>query len=403
MATYFSDAPEVQGWLEQFKQEDLPTVRLLLDSLSLVSRDETAQVLEKTLRQFVARTDVPAPVSLVAVRETLGGEDSYFPLADEREKPILVGSGDYPGSEALIGSLLRTVARSDKSTFLNHSSLAQLRGKRCRSVVFVEDIIGSGDRLRKFVDLYTRHPTIKSWLSLGYIRIYVVAYASTDEGEERSERLPKVTRFAAARQCPSFNNVPWSLEQKERVEFLCYRKRPLGKEWALGYRKTGGLLVFENSVPNNLPAILWGSGKGRRVWKPLFPNKAVPENLTQYFGHAPAPGQLAARLRSLGQKRLAEGRWLDTADPQERKMILVLSAVRKSRNMKALRNITGLTLPELNRTISKCEKYELLNASKRITERGYLELQRARRIKRKSEIKVAKPKPFYYPESLRRV
>ena len=398
MAQHLSESPEAKQWLEQFSERDRSSARLLLDSLTLVSRDETMRVLEQTLVDFVEAVFLHDPISLVAVRKTLSKEESYFSLHTKHEKPKLVTNRSFPGSEALIANLFKNLVRLDRNKFLDHANLVRLKNKKCRRIIFVDDVIGSGDRVSGFIKLYTRHPTIRSWLSYGLIRIFVIAYSGTELGVRRVKALKYVSAVRVGKSCPTFDDASWSDKERDAVESLCRMYSPRDQN-PLGHKETGGLLVFEHSVPNNTPPILWANEGG---WRPLFPDRTVPSRLTAYFGRPPSDEELRNRLARLGQTQLARGEWLNVADPQIRKVILVLSSLQRSRSTRALLQMTGLSLPDLEAIISLCEQQKLLLPSRRLTKRGHQTLEHARSIGGRTKPAVATNPSFYYPDSLRR-
>lgn len=317
-----SDTDEARAWLAQFEPSDQPFARLLLEGLVLVSRQDFERDLQ-TLILLEAKRAL-APVVLVPIRETKHLESYYEPDTGEHRrnaKARLLSPDSLPGSEAIVAQIMTTLTRINSNLFVKApADLSSIRKARCRSIFFVDDLIGSGNRVNEFFDVFNKHPTIKSWYSFRWIRFYVITYSVTEFGKqqvlEREDRPPE--KISYIRKCPTFDEMPWTPQQRKAIEDICIRYNP-GKNssFALGFKESKGMMIFEHSVPNNAPAILWKSGYD---WKPLFP-KAVLPSLAHLFRLPPI--DLEQKLNELGQPRLARGAWHLLANPYLRKVVLV--------------------------------------------------------------------------------
>ena len=171
-------------FLKQFDFSDGATAAALIDSLILVSHDKFQAGLSGSLRLLINESQ--RPLALYAVREA--DASPYFDSSDPKHRPSAVRSGARVGSEGTIAHLLRDTANTyGTSKVLDHPTVAAMRAGKVWQLVIVDDRIGSGQRMTKFIRSLSRHSTIKSWLSYGYVRIVVVANASTIAGSRLVE------------------------------------------------------------------------------------------------------------------------------------------------------------------------------------------------------------------------
>ncbi|MCV5540086.1 hypothetical protein OFN30_32625, partial [Escherichia coli] len=61
-------------------------------------------------------------------------------------------------------------------------SLDQMRNLQVKKLILIDDLIGSGDRTKEFIESVYNHPTIKSRLSFGTLEIEILAYMATHIG-----------------------------------------------------------------------------------------------------------------------------------------------------------------------------------------------------------------------------
>ncbi|TCM07449.1 hypothetical protein [Sphingomonas sp. PP-CC-3G-468] len=399
-----SETDRGKAWLGNFSEDEQVAARLLLDGLDLVGADRLRADLHLKIEALAAT--LPSPIALVPVRAVDGGQ-SYHPLHSRDSRPQLLPSTSFPGSEALIGNLAASLRRGSENDgpFVAAPSLRNMRAARCRTVLFVEDFSGSGDRILAFDKAFRRHPTIRSWLSRKWIDVHVVAFAATSDATRRLVRHFGADRVHVHRMCPTFADRPWTGEERQAVEKLCRDHYvETGKAGAYGYGNSRGMMAFVHSVPNNLPPILWQAG--RRVghgWRSFFENQAVPSDLFTLFGDA-SPEQRAERtLMLLGQRRLAAGGWRAVAGAQTTRILLVLSALsRRPASIARVMSLTGMAHSEVKAVVEASRAWGLVGTTLRLTDAGLNELKHAKRFPLRDEIiPLHGSHEPYYPRSLR--
>ncbi|WP_211586596.1 hypothetical protein, partial [Klebsiella pneumoniae] len=80
---------------------------------------------------------------------------------------------------------------------------------------FIDDYIGSGQRVSDFIDAFWRDRTIASWLSSKHIKIQVVAYSATAQGLRRLGFLKAFPELIIYRDSATFITLPIKVERRE--------------------------------------------------------------------------------------------------------------------------------------------------------------------------------------------
>jgi hypothetical protein len=344
-----------------------------------------------------ALEELPAPVGVYPAREVPHRERTAL-------RPLELPYAGTPGSEGLIGNIIREVVgrKPNHDRAAMYVSLDQLRRRNVRSLLLVDDYSGSGDQLIKYVDSWAESPTIKSWLSYGFLRIHVLVLAASRNALERLHRHQFLTGVRYLEQAGNFDSAIWMDEERASIEDLCVRYA--GKPGsALGYRGERGLLVLHHTVPNNLPGILWETKNRKPDWVPLFGGRVLtPEMQIELDDYRleTDPRRIAMIIRQ---------EWLgDVAaihpNPTVRIYLLLLGAVARGyRDPMRIANLLGLTREASLQTLAACRILGLLDGTNRLTGEGRRELRSARgrsRVARSAPPCDGSDAP-YYPSSLR--
>lgn len=344
-----------RAWLSNFLPEDQPTARTLLDSVTFVRLGTIRRNLQAFLQTLLTDQKIIAPAMAVAA---LSIEDLPQP---EPGRPHVAfstfGLGDRisatPGSEGLIGNLIRDLLRAPADTnrpwLPPTSNLESLRQQRCRSIVIVTDYSGTGTQLWSYAKTLVRHPSIRSWRSGGLLRIHAVAFAATPASFEmpRRPRSP-LDQLWAAETAPTFGDRPWTAGERAAVERLCrlYAQRGHRNE-ALGYKSSRGLFATEAGVPNNLPFVLRQRGGN---WSPFFDGRTVPAELAGELGDYAPQLDSDQLIASTGQVRLARLPPSRNTRRVSNDLLMVLALLnRRARSAAEVSAITGLGLQRVAR------------------------------------------------------
>jgi hypothetical protein len=256
-----------------------------------------------------------------------------------------------------------------------------------------------GSQVTDFVGSLTRNRTIRSWRSFGWVKLYVVAFASSPAAIERVRRARDVTDAWMVEAAPSFETAPWSADIREAVTSLCLAKCRVRPSLALGFRRSAGLFVTERGAPNNLPAVLWQDVDG---WTPLFRDRTVaPEfaaSLADYRGDDSLP-ELAKRI---GQERLGRSERLRNMRGTSRQLLAALILLnRGNRSADTLSAELRVPIVRVKALLEFAKSLSFVDAEGRITQDGRDEIAANKGGLRRTTADLAGTDAPYYPSSLR--
>lgn len=405
-------------WLDQFEPLDQETAKLLLNSLTLVSHNEFRRNLETLIVE--SSNELDGPVALYAVREMKkeieeGAWDGpvipFFDqvsLSDDGESINAVDATSDQGSEAIVAQIIRQLSKAHPDKLLNHPSREELRARKCDSLMFVDDYVGSGRRVSEFIEAFWCDKTIVSWLSSKHIKIQVVAYSGTEHGIRSLRRLRARPELKIHRDSPTFSTLPINLKRRQALSDLCekYGRRAFKtrKHFWWGFKQGMSSLVFEHGCPNNTPAILWDPDDKNGKWVGVFPNRTVGTTTASVFPPEIMRGDAIQTLRDVGQTRLAKSGALMRRGELGVLILVILGIIAKGQRKRAvICYATGLSSKECEAVISKCIKWQFLTPERRITPRGLSELTAAKRMSFSPQGFLAVGSDYYYPRQLRAV
>lgn len=404
-------------WLRQFDDIDQEAAILLANSLTLISHSEFRRKLEEQVKEAAAEVD--GPVALFAVRE-LPKEapekwmtPAVMPFytctaqsADGRSVSPVAATSDL-GSEAIVAQIVRQLVKAGSDKFVNHPTLSEMRERRCRAIFLVDDFIGSGNRVRDFLESFWLEATITSWWSTKHIAFRVIAYSATEGGAASVGKHNSKPAVNIYRDATSFYSLPMGQEKKDLIKKLCldYGRRALKgrrKMW-FGYKEGMCTLVFEHGCPNNTPAILWETREGQPGWAGLFPHRTVSGEVASVFPPEIVRGDSVSMLMAAGQSRLAKSGALSRTGETGQIILLVLALIAKGhRKRAAICFATGLNSKDCERIIERCIKWKFLSPQRRITPQGLAELKAAKKFRVLDKTTIERGSDYHYPQQLRR-
>ncbi len=397
-----SETARGRAWLTNFLVEDRPAAELLLDSLEFVRTSTMRPALHTLLERLADSGEIEQPAVLASA---LSMEDLRLGTA----RPVAYTTGfetlavaldPTPGSEALVGNLIRDLLRMDKGWLHPSTGLHELQAKRCRSIIIVTDWAGSGTQLRNYALTLTRHPTIRSWRSGGFLRVYGVAYAATQAAQASvQEEVAAVDRLWMVRVAPSFADRPWSPADRVRVEALCSRYGR-GRSDALAFRGSRSLFATDLTAPNNLPAVLRFPSKNR--WQSFFEGRTVPPDLVAELGDYSGDVTFAEVVSGAGQTRLATVGPAKHSRRQSGRLLEVLALLgRRPQSSIELAAAMMLDIAEVDGLIGPLRILGLIDEHRRVTPTGRAELQAGKQAVRGVKLILDGSSEPYYPASMR--
>lgn len=395
-----------QLWLNQFDEVDRRLVRDFLSMLTLVSHSEFERTLEGLILRRMAV--VEGPIALFAVRELPADRQyDYFNVArgpDGSTSTDAVARGADIGSEGRVAAFLRNLVKAYPGRLLNHPTIESMRKVSCRTIILVDDVLGSGNQTSLFLSSMWGDSTIKSWVSLGYIQFEVICYAVSEAGLRNVQKSRTSPNIEYQYFCPTVADIlPYQLRKPLRDIFNKYGMRTSKSHLSCGYGNIGALMVFEHGCPNNTPSMLWAPQTPKRPWIPLFPNRVVVGDTRSVF-----PDEIVTRdsvnvLLSVGHKRLAAVNPSVFQHPLSYAVLTLLALISKgARTPSSLCYSLSMSVDECNSLLEKCISAGYVTPKYRLTDAGHAELRGA--IHTKQHFRKVLPElgeDVYYPNSLR--
>jgi len=383
-----SNIHAVQPWLKQFDKAHRKIAESLLDSLVYI----TTSSMIRDLKEEILQNEGSDVVSILPIRELLPNEQVYDAL-NTSLSPLLQVSQEPLGSEAFISNLYIQLNRKNTNYFPlsanalgvpNSASLSldMMRNLNVRKLILIDDIIGSGDRTKEFVDRLYNHPTIKSRLSFGTLKIEIIAYMATETG------ISVINKFIASKKGLTLNvlyKAPLisELANSDDIYDLCKGYANRSDKFPMGYKDGAVRVIFSHSAPNNIPTILYRSVNryrpknngitGLTQWNALFPKRYIPTD----FSHQ------------------IENKKINLTKSQKIKTILKLLDT-NCLEVKKLSKMTNLPQYEIKRILAdlKTNQWVAVNGKEyTITDIGKLEIS----SKIKGFKNIAISQEFYYP------
>ena len=412
---YLTHTEQGKKWLAQFEPLDQAIAIAVANSLTLVSHTEFERNLVGKIEGLAS--EVEGAVGFYAVRELqtherrtkFGLMDCVIPFfsqvkSDDGKSVNALSSSSDQGSEARVANIIRQLCKSNPGKFLNHPTVESLREKRCDAIVFVDDFIGSGGRVREFLTSFWIEPTVVSWLSGKQIEFHVVAYSGTEDGINSVSQHKSKPEVHVFRDAPTFRTFFWG--KQEKVRKLCEKygrianKRRKNMWW--GYKEGMAALVFEHGCPNNTPAILWEPNFKGSGWVGLFPNRMVSSDVASVFPLEIVRGDPIQILSDVGQSRLAQSGALLRRGAAGQIILTVLALIAKGKRKRStLCFATSMSTDEYERLIEKCIQWQFISPQRRITPKGLAELDAARKSRKARPEAQKRGSDYYFPRQLR--
>ncbi|MDP1638802.1 MAG: hypothetical protein Q8L62_12170 [Candidatus Nitrotoga sp.] len=271
-------SPHIAKWLSQFSSDKQITAKMMLSKLQFISRD----MYSKWFRKTIAVLPSVGIYALYSVRKL---KDDETVLWNEQGQ-IIARPGISQGSEDLVYSLISNAVRSNQTRYMDHPSICDLHTKRVHDIVLIDDSIGSGDRVSKFINAMLRHATFLSWWSLGLIKVHIISFArpreteskiiakirGSDHGKRKFRKSSKV--FFSSEVVYSTDGIEsrWGINFRDILD-ICDQPA-IWSGVRRGWGEVMANIVFYHSVPDNLPAVIWFKDA---KWEGLFPERALPD------------------------------------------------------------------------------------------------------------------------------
>jgi len=378
-------------WIETFPTDDQTTAALLIDSLEIHDHVDILSSLGEQIRA-IANDNSAVPILLVPIRSI----EDLDELDSEESEHIAYRTFDpgsmfsvLPGSEADVGSLIRTLVTTSPRVFLSPElPLDALRELKVRTICLITDYSGSGKQAAKYVQTFRANRTIASWISLGLLRLHVLTYASSIGAAHRVRAQGNV-EFSSKIFAKSADSANWSKKERDKIFRLCIDYAdPNDNNSPLGYKNSFGLYLTNWRVPNNLPQILI-----RKNGQPpgIFADREFPHDLRSDLPvYRPQPS-LVTTLRNLGADDLATQLGQKTRPVKGLRALAALYLLEYGMSEDQVFAMLGLDPEGIAQLRSTLIALDCITLDNKLTKRGRNELRRAQHRG------VAKPKYKHEP------
>ncbi|MBA5682245.1 hypothetical protein H3N34_03305 [Photobacterium damselae subsp. damselae] len=401
-----------QDWLEQFDIIDRPLASELLDSIVWVSENELKFKLEDKIKSVA--NSVTGNVAIYLEREIRKNRYGVQRFYKQDNKPRRAFGAalqpiestkrynDEVGSEGVIGTLVTSIVRRNKSKFLFHPTAEDIRKKKVRKFILLTDTIGSGDQISKCLDSLWKVASIKSWKSSNLISFNIISYTITDMANKILNGHKTNPSIDYIIPCPTVYNQFEDDRKRQRIINLCVdyaKKSRLSKSIPpLGYSNTGALIAYGHGLPNNSPIIFY---KNSNRWFPIFPGR-----VTNDIGRELQPGMRVIQHKELlnrwHKEKLAASTWLESSDFDAKNLVILMASLyRPPRSENAISARTQLDLEYVEKLLDVAKHHQWVSTSNRLTDQGKLLLDKLERKKVDKTIVFDKPDDLYFPSTLR--
>lgn len=390
-------------WFEQFSYDDKELAERLVSSLTLISHSEFNRSIQNILENRISGFNYPS--AFFAVREVEHGKSYFHEYTDPATGEISsLSSGSDHGSEARVAAMVRNICKTDPTSLKNHPSIEEMRESKCKTIILIDDFIGSGERVIEFLDSFLLNKTIRSWLSLKYMKFVVVTYSGTAKGLRRVKKHRSRPKIIIERDCPTFSEIPW--KHTLYIDIRSFLKK-YGKKTSAGYFWDGygqalAAIVFEHGCPDNTPPIFWAPDDKHRPWFPLFPDRSILVSEGSVFPAAILKPEAKLTLLDVGQQKIANSGALSRRGEIGQNILIVLALIAMGQRKRVtISYATGLNKELCSRIIETCINFEFISRSLRLTKKGKAELDVARKYRKSDKSIPDIGDDCYYPFQLR--
>ena len=358
------DLPEVKRWLNQFDIPDQYLAEYMLKKLRYVSLEEVEEWIQKAVNNLLEdiKKGNNNRMESVAIFPVTKNTENVF----NRNKELKAAND----SSGRIGHALKNIERGFTSHIEVSPRVESMRSKKVRHIIYVDDFTGTGERFKKFWRGVS--PSIKSWCSHGWCKIWVISFAAHNEGLRKIVSNVGPVSEDQIRYGYLIKNGLFS--QNLNLHHLCrkYGKRLSEKQTVLGYGAQLSPIVFQYGCPNNAPAILWCKGSSsEKAFKPLFPNRSVPVELFPLF-HSEVDVNTTAEDLWIARNYALALAFLEKPElyNDQYELLTILSYLKNGRSPDNVRELMVMSDDSVNSYLESLKTYGLIDSACTITRFG---------------------------------
>ncbi len=385
------ELPNVRDWLNQFDVPDVYLVEHMLRRVRYVGFEEFEAWLQVSVRELLS--EILAKEGRVAV--------AIFPVA----KPFIHNFNKdkdekLPNDSAgRIAHSLKNLERDLPDYVELTPRLDSMRKRKIKHIIFVDDFVGTGDRFTKSWR-ETVPPSIKSWCSRGWCKVWFLTFAAHGSGLKRIVRNVRPMSLPQIRVKVSIEKSFFQ-ESSDMRTVLGKYGAPLGSaRQVMGYGGLACPVVFQHGCPNNVPLIFWvrPSNASRIKWRPLFPDRSVSAEVYPLFTEDYAGQALPEELWMAGHFNLALNVLEKLAKYKDsHQLLLALGLLAKGYGVERIKNTMVLAAIEFDVLLTVLRNGGLIDANNSATRFGLDVIARAAKPVKKSVVIAGETN--FYPSS----
>lgn len=379
------DLQNVSEWLEQFDVPDRYLAEHMLRKTRFISFEEV----DGGLQQAVV--DLLRHIEMSYGKEAIALFPVNKPFNEEKNKPDSDSSGRVAHLLQNVMRLLGTPPHVELSPTDD-----SMKARKVKHLIFVDDYTGTGTRFIKYWRSNVSR-RVKFWLARKWCQIWIVSYAGHQEGLDRivSQIRPSLKSNII---CPvTIGKSPFESNKNIARVAWKYGQKLSNRKSILGYGKLLSPAVFQYGCPNNAPGIFWSKGKpGSKRWKPLFPNRGVPEELYDLFNIDLSKESTPEELWMAKNYQLAIN-FLEMPERYKEKhnLLTVLVNLKSKKPLDNIRDLLILSDKDFEKVLRDLQQYGLTNSDNTITSFGQEVLRRGGKNKKASSSDDEEYKNFY--------
>ncbi|MGQ3903265.1 phosphoribosyltransferase-like protein [Mixta calida] len=386
------DLEIIKDWTSQFDVPDVYVVEQILSNMRFVSFEEVETWLQNSITQLLAEIQSKDGRSNVAIFPVNKPFINKFNKDKEVKQPN--------DSSGRIAHSLKNLERKLPTYVELTPRLTSMRDKKVRNIIFVDDFVGTGDR---FIKSWreTVHPTIKSWCSRGWCKVWFVTFAAHESGLQKiSHNIRSIPRQNVRVNLPIKNS--FMFENGSMKAVLKKYGANLGTpKQTFGYGGLASPVVFQYGCPNNVPLIFWvRSGKKSGVnLKPLFPNRSIPTDAYGLFNknlksNASAQNFWDKKRYDLALNFLED---INRYDNRHYQLIMALTLLADNNDKTKINNIMLLSSTDLDEILTELKDGGVIDAAYKPTRFGHDIINRI--AKKRKVSKIQKEEGNFYPST----
>ncbi len=235
-----------EKWLDQFANNDKEIICRLLPYYNFFTSDDVFSMLNILFSKLCNEYKI------------------------EISSTIFVPIGYICKSGVAISYFFRRENYLDERLFISIEDLNEEQLEKVKTIVFLDDFIGSGEYISKIKLEYIQniHPKFKN--NIQFIFACMVGYKQGIDVVADNLFKPCIAKEIPYSHQPLHKeSIIYSQEEKMRAEQVLYQyNKPLKPNHPFGYGNIQGLVSFFFATPNNTFPMFWSSNDN---WIPLFP------------------------------------------------------------------------------------------------------------------------------------